>query len=172
MTLEAAGRNGAIKVRRPVYISRAVDPTMEFRPIRHRKLEQAILPPKEIRLAFGGRADNEINLLRALRDATSLLSNGSLVEMTIARLHPEGEFGVEGGQNVLALHEAPRDGTYIRQPRSTMMSRRKIGTEFLLMAGTASEVSHEATAFLVRRTPRGGGRILWPGNGGGTPRQT
>jgi hypothetical protein len=109
MTLEAARRNGAIKVCRPVYISRAVDPMMEFCPIRHRKLEQAILPPIEIRLAFGGRADHEINLLRVLRDATSLLSNGSLVEMTIARLHPEGEFGVERGQNVLALREAPRD---------------------------------------------------------------
>jgi hypothetical protein len=109
MTLEAARRNGAIKVRRTVYISWAVDPTMEFRPIRHRKLEQAVLPPIEIRLAFGGRADHEINLLRVLRDATSLLSNGSLVEMTIARLHPEGEFGVERGQNVLALREAPRD---------------------------------------------------------------
>ena len=116
MTLEATGRHGAIKVRRPVYISRAVDPTMDFRPIRHRKLEQAILPPIEIGLAFGGRPDNEIDLLRLLRNPTSLLSNGSLVEMTIACLHPEGEFGVKRGQNVLALHEAPRDGTCIRQP--------------------------------------------------------
>src|ERR1700674_2000217 len=107
MKIEGAGRNGANKVRRTVYISWAVAPTMEFRQIRHRKLEQAVLPPIEIRLAFGGRADHEINLLRALRDATSLLSNGSLVEMTIARLHPEGEFGVERGQNVLALREAP-----------------------------------------------------------------
>ena len=116
MTLNAAGRYGAIKVRRPVYISRAVDPTTEFCPIRHWKLEQCILLPIEIRLAFRGRADNQVNLLGALGDAASLLSNGCLVEMTIACLHPEGEFGVERGQNVLALHEAPRDGTCIRQP--------------------------------------------------------
>ena len=109
MTLDAAGRYGTIKVCRPVYISRAVHPTIEFCPIRHRKLEQCILPPIEIRLAFGGRADNEIKLLRALGDATSLLSNGSLKKVTIARFHPESEFRVERGHNVLALREAPRD---------------------------------------------------------------
>jgi len=37
------------------------------------------------------------------------LSNGGLIKMTIALLHPESEFGVERGQNVLALREAPRD---------------------------------------------------------------
>ena len=42
--------------------------------------------PIEIRLAFGGRADNETKLLRALGDASALLSNGSLIKMTIARL--------------------------------------------------------------------------------------
>jgi hypothetical protein len=37
------------------------------------------------------------------------LSNGSLIKMTIARLHPESEFGVERGHKVLPLREAPRD---------------------------------------------------------------
>jgi len=54
MTLEAAGRNGAVEISRAVNISRTVDPAMEFGPIGDRKFEQSILLPIEIGLSLRG----------------------------------------------------------------------------------------------------------------------
>ena len=54
MTLEAAGRNGAIEISRAVNISGTVDPAMEFGPIGDRKFEQSILLPIEIGLSLRG----------------------------------------------------------------------------------------------------------------------
>jgi hypothetical protein len=101
-----------------------------------------------------------------------LLADRSFVELSVAGFHPEGEFGVESGQFVVALRETSRDRTRIRQPRSSMVRRQKIGIELLLMTCAAGKVSDEATMGLLRRVQGSGGRALWTGIRRRTPRQS
>src|ERR1700678_1879347 len=144
MTLETARQHRPIKVCRPIYISWTVDPAMQLGPVRNRKLEQSILLPIEIGLALGGRANHKIDLLLTLGHVSALLLGSSFVKMTRARFHPKGKLGVKRRHHVLTYGEVPRDRGCIRQARSSMMSGRAIGSEFLLMARLASEISHEA----------------------------
>jgi hypothetical protein len=80
-----------------------------------------------------------------------LLSDSNFVKVTIARFHPKCEFGVKRRHHILASREAPGDRGFIRQSRSSMMSGSKMGSEFLLMARLASEISHEAIPRVAKR---------------------
>jgi hypothetical protein len=100
------------------------------------------------------------------------LTNGRLVEMSIAGFHSEGEFGVERGHYLVAICETSRDGVPIGQPRSFVMSRPKIGVEFFLMTRTAGEVYRVAAIFFLRRMQRSGRRALWKGIPRRAPRQS
>jgi hypothetical protein len=124
---------------------------MQLRPIRDGKLEQSILFPIEIGLAFGGRANHKIDLLPALCCVNILSSDSSFVKVTIACFHPKCEFGVKRRHHVLASGEVPGDRGCVRQSRRSMMSGCEIGSEFLPMARLASEISHEAIPRIARR---------------------
>jgi hypothetical protein len=92
-----------------------------------------------------------------------LLTNGRLVEMSIAGFHSEGEFGVERGHSIVASCETSRDGVAIGEPRSFLMSRPKIGVEFFLMTRAAGEVSSVAAIFFLPGIQRRAGRALRKG---------
>ena len=98
-----------------------------------------------------------------------LLTNGRLVEMSIAGFHSEGEFGVERGHPIVASCEASRDGVPIRQPRSFLMSRLEIGVKFFLMTRAAGEVSSVAAIFFLPGIQRRGRRALRKGISSKTP---
>ena len=89
--------------------------------------------------------------------------------MSIAGFHSEGEFGVERGHYLVAFCETSRDGVPIGEPRSFVMSRRKIGVEFFLMTRAAGEVASVAAIFFFERIERSGRRALWKGICGRTP---
>jgi len=91
------------------------------------------------------------------------LTNGRLVEMSIAGFHSEGEFGVERGHSIVASCETSRDGVPIGQPRSFLMSRPKIGVEFFLMTRAAGEVSSVAAIFFLPGIQSRGRRALRKG---------
>ena len=146
VTLQAQRNDGPVEVRDTLSVSRAIDPSFQVRPVRHRQLKKLIAFPIQIRLTLMSRPGDDVDSLRSRLLVRRLPENGGFVKPTLFRVHAETEIGIAGLQNVFAARKIAQDGILVGQLRCQVVRGARIRIADFLVALPASRVSHKVSA--------------------------
>ncbi len=115
MAFEATRINRAIKVRLPIRIAGAVDPTFRLSEIGNRQLKEFAASPVEIGLAHFSRSDDDVRALGPRDNATFFPGPGGLKEAVFQSAHFEPEIGIAGAKQVLIGRKTAEYGIRLRK---------------------------------------------------------
>jgi len=140
-TLEAPRHNWSAKIRDPISVSRAIDPS-QIIPVRDRQLKKLIAVPERVRLPLAPGPDHRINAFPVfLRDRCSAF-HCRLEEAVFLAIHAIRQLRVRRLENIRTRGEVAQNRLRAGLSRSQEMRGAVEGIYFNLVASSAGLIAN------------------------------
>ncbi len=143
MTFEASRNDGFVEMRRPVGITRTIDPRIKFGPITDWQFKEPVILPKQVGLPLPAGPDHQINTLGVrdrLRGCNFL--HRTLEKPVFAGTHGVMQIRVRSSENIRSRTEFTQNRMSARQTRREVMCGYGVCFRFFFVTRTARRISH------------------------------